>query len=190
MKTLSQSEIQAAAILLIARDGQTTSLDVKNFLRSQNFQIRQYEVSQALIEFQDSNSSNVEVIDNGSYRIYRHAQPVVSVPESSMGMGLTNSQPVQLPVIATPAPSTNTQSSGRVKVFITPKNNNVNQFSAAQLAANFDKNDFVVFSATSQTPVAVYDANETRDHVRTHYARLNNVAMQDVRAKRVVNYAK
>ena len=190
-KTVSNAEIQSAAILLIAKNGKTTSLEVKEFLRGQGFTVYQSEVSQACIDLQDNNVETIITDDNGTYRTYSKrvagttvtADPntgaqVVNVPSSS----ITVSPSAQTP--------SNTQSSGRVKIVITPINANVNSYSANQLNAEFDGNDWVVFASNMNTPVAVYAADETRDHIRTHYARVNSISMSDVRSKRVTNFTK
>ncbi len=178
--TLTQSEIQAAAILLIAKNGKTTSLEVKNFLRDANFEVYQTEVSNALIAFQSANDQNIDTVDNGTYRTY--VKNVPAQPASTNSAPATASPALGLAV--------QNQSTGRVKVFITPICSNANGLSHSQLASQYDQYDYVVFSANTRTPIAVYSKDETRDHVRTHYARINNVSMQDVRAKRVANFVK
>lgn len=192
-KTVSSDEIQSAAILLIAKNGSTTSLEVKNFLRSQGFTVYQNEVSQACIELQENNDSKITYHDNGSYRTYSKKVEVAVVNNTAGILApTTNSSVTVSDSVPALAQSTNTQSatSGRVKVNITPINANVNSYSANQLNQEFDKNDWIVFASNMNTPVSVYDSGETRDHIRTHYARVNSISMSDVRSKRVANFTK
>jgi len=194
-KTVSSDEIQSAAILLIAKNGSTTSLEVKNFLRNQGFTVYQNEVSQACIELQENNDSKITYHDNGSYRTYsKKVEVEVEVVDNTAGIlaPTTNSSVTVSDSVPALAQSTNKQSatSGRVKVNITPINTNVNSYSANQLNQEFDKNDWIVFASNMNTPVSVYGSGETRDHIRTHYARVNSISMSDVRSKRVANFTK
>ena len=182
-KTVSSNEIQSVAVLLIAKNGKTTSLEVKQFLRDQGFTVFQNEVSQALIDFQDNNADKISCDDNGSYRTY-----FKTVEDTNLGTNLgTITVSNDVPSAQTPS---NTQPSGRVKVNITPLNTNVNGYSTTQLNDEFDANDWIVFGSAMNTPIAVYASDETRDHIRTHYARLNAMSMSDVRSKRVSNFTK
>jgi len=79
----------------------------------------------------------------------------------------------------------------RAKVSLSPLNVPTglkNDELAKKVAANeIDGDDWVMSKNGLVNTRMVYDGKETRDHVRTAYARLNNVPIQRVRSRRVKN---
>lgn len=79
MKNLTRTDVFFTAFELIKLNGQTTSLEVKNELRTQDFYAIQKDVSKFLYELGETNE--LQFTTNGLYRIYILSKPSTNVAD-------------------------------------------------------------------------------------------------------------
>ncbi len=179
MKTLTTKDnVLATAKALIGANGSTTTLDVKNKLRMDGHFVKQAEVSTFMRELNDD--GELEYTDNGQYRTY--TLPQADDSGSSGLLQLPGATANQAPTSA-PGPK-----SSRAKVFITPLCDDANKLTRKDLEARFQPSDWVVYSAKKGAPLYIISGVETRDHVRTYFARTEGIPIKDVRACKLGNF--
>jgi len=107
MKDLKKNDVLKAANILILANGQTTTLEVKNLLRTDDFYVKQANVSSLVQELVDDDELKITG-SNGIYRTYISVHPVDDDDEKSeiISSGTSSSlsekkdnDPVSTPVI-------------------------------------------------------------------------------------------
>lgn len=76
-KKITRQAVRMAATTLILAEGSTTTLDVKNHLRSRGYQAFQADVSRLL--FAVAQREKWAVNDNGTFRVY-YFPPLTALP--------------------------------------------------------------------------------------------------------------
>jgi hypothetical protein len=87
MKTVTREDVKQVALQEISKNGNTTTLDVKNVLRSNGYWVTQEEVRNYMLDI-TSKDGEIEYIDGPSgYRIYKQA---LKTPSFTFGNGTSS----------------------------------------------------------------------------------------------------
>lgn len=209
MKGLTLSAVEWMMDLLIHTNGQTTTLEVKNALREIGYYAEQNAISTMMNELYEANNEDVKLYNcdnSGEYKIYSYTDIITSqVPTAvdvviedededednldvdtftvgNTTMDIVSSNSVLDKYRKSVGNTTNTSTSlSRDPEFI---------FYTEKHAKNsgVDSKSWVVFHANGNKEIQIYNKDLTRDLVRSRYASIMKVKIQDVRAKRFANY--
>jgi len=153
----SDADILSSAQEILKANGSVTTLEIKENLRQNGFWVDQLTVSDAMDRLHTSKGWEW-TFDNG-HRLYSYASAQVK----------------QMPVKKGRKPSVFIN-------FVDVTNAPVADIKQSQ--ANSQDN-WLVWDKAEKNKVHIYGASETRDHVRSHYARVCGCKIQDVRARRL-----
>lgn len=172
MKNLTSYAVELAMNLLIHTNGQTSTLEVKNLLRDQGYFAKQEDVSVAMRETVLINPDQYLVEPNGTYIDYSFDMDGdlyfnYGYAKSDDDTDTTNSK----------ATSIVNRDPLRIHYFESSVDDGIDG------AMNW-----CVFHKDMDSEFHIYDESLTRDQIRSKYASLLNVPIQDVRAKRVKNF--
>lgn len=181
---LTSYAVETAMNLLIHTNGKTSSLEVKNLLREQNYFATQQDVSVKMRETVLSNPEDYLVTPNGTFIEYTFAED----GDLYFNYGFANDDNdtddvdtnTNTATMTTSTSASNTASSRDPKSIFYTEND---------VTASKDM-DWVVFDAEMEDEFHVYDESITRDRIRSRYASLTNIPIQNVRARRFKNFAK
>lgn len=171
---LSLSYVKSTMDALILKNGKTSTLEVKLEMRSLGTWCTQTEVHTFVEEVYELNSNDYkrELINNHYYE-YAAVVPTVT---GTLGTVLAP---------AGQSKASSTTQSGFVASEMPKSSYMYNELVVLKHYPH--QNDWVVFSTDAKTKYSVFDAGRTRDQVRSKFASLNKVKIQEVRAQRVSN---
>lgn len=213
MKNLTLSAVEWCMDLLIHTNGQTTTLEVKNELRNIGYYAEQAEVSKLMSQLTDPKASDpvlYNIENNGNFNTYSFTSymtdvianatdvctPAMDEEDEDENEYIANDDNIDFSkyvmtddVMTSTAPASpiisnimNTIKTSREPqyIFYTEKHARDSKLGI---------NTWMVFDATgSSVEIHAYDENLTRDQVRSRYASLMHLKIQNVRAKRLYNY--
>lgn len=175
MKTLTYQDVIDESTLLINENGHTTSLEVKNSLRTKGFWAVQSDVSTFLQQW-SSQDSDVQSTNNGRNYVYSLANSSVLNSSSSN----TGKRKVILP-FKEHTGSSNNDLKNMVNVEFSEDAWVVSHdLSSKQIAEGEDY--------SSSNKVCSYPSSATRDQVRTHFATEFGFPIQEVYACRIKSF--
>lgn len=99
MKTISLNDVIVVAADLMVKNGQTTTLEVKNELRNNGFKAFQVEVSQLMDTAKSS--ENWDVNDNGIHRTYSVVLTKASTPATTTAPVVKAAKPTRAAFLGT-----------------------------------------------------------------------------------------
>jgi len=216
MKKLTELAVLSVMDLLIHTNGQTTTLEIKSVLRELGYLANQNTVHDMVEEIFDTDLDNkyeredvnfkynvysftVDFIsDNSEYEIAVdvHTQSVSTPITNSNGNNnaimdgaafTTKKTSITAPNLSTSAnpgaatPISQNTSSGRDPIFIFYTENHARK-------SGSDSDNWVVRHKDGNNEIQIFDKSLTRDQVRSRYASLLKMKMQDVRSCRFVNF--
>jgi len=178
MKVLTKDTVWLAVELLIHTNQTTTTLEVKELLRKLNYRAEQKQVSDFMNELYDdltglekTNSSD------GRYQIYSFDEDYIYAEDELTASTATPSVATGAPILQT---LVQTAIASRDPEFVHYTEN-------AMITGTTDTDKWVGYSPKA-TEYHVYHQDLSRDQVRSRYASLLNIPIQQVRACRVKNY--
>lgn len=187
MKVLTKDAVQLTATLLIHTNGTTTTLEVKELLREVGYKAAQQQVSDLMNEIYDEQTIELERknSDNGRYQVYSFGPDMIdeygiAEEEGAPAPAVTMAQ---APFVSgSPILQTLVQSAiaSRDPEF-------VHYTEDAMIKGTTDTDKWVGYSPNA-SEYHVYNEALSRDQVRSRYASLLNLPIQQVRACRVKNY--
>lgn len=166
MKELTKDEVYYALWHLIREDEQTTSLDVKKFLREQNFFATQAQVSKFMQEILND-SNDLKAYSNGTHLIYQY-----NFDEDNDGYK-------------------HALDDGTIELqedFNNKFNDQKYILKTVLISDVFEQspNNWVVFDKNKNV-YHIYPEHYTRDNVRCYFSKTENIKIQDTRSRRVQN---
>jgi len=178
LKNLTSYAVETAMNLLIHTNGMTSTLEVKNLLRDQGYFATQDFVSIAMRETVLKNPDTYIPESNGSYIEYSFDED----GDLYFNYG-----------IATTRDDTDDSDDDSNTVNVAGQIVNrdpirIHYFESAIDDGVDGANNWCVFHKDMSTEFHIYNESLTRDQIRSKYASLVNVPIQDVRAKRVINF--
>lgn len=200
MKVLTLSAVEWMMDLLIHTNGQTTTKEVKEALRNIGYYAEQTTISTMMHDLYESNNeeANLYNCDNsGTYKIYSYTDIITSqvptaldmveddghedeVDDTTVDTGFLSGGLAQYRTISPVVnPSSTTISREPELIFYTDKH---------ARNSGVDSQSWIVSHANGNNEIQVYNKDLTRDQVRSKYASILRVKIQDVRAKRFSNY--
>ena len=214
MKILTTSAVEWAMDLLIHTNGQTTTLEVKNALREIGYRADQADVSRMMNDLynegNDGDSPIYECNSNGSYKIYSFTDVITdAVPNAEDFVDEDEDEEYEIDSddsvqdfdyskynmnnpIVTSGVGNNTAIINNVIANIKASREPQYIFYTEKHARNskLDDKTWIVTNAvgSGNGEIHAYDASLTRDQVRSRYASILKIKIQDVRAKRLANY--
>lgn len=182
MRTLTKQNVLDAVENLFSKQNAATTLEVKNNLRNLGFSAAQREVSDLMMELHDENHWDFTSRTNRSGNEHRIYTPPLAKAKAKISQ-----QSKTLP---------SNKQSKRTVVKLDPIEIYCGSSATALMDGDysflgkFDKSSWLVKLTDSKCTSSsqeyhVYDAKESRDHVRCNYAKTNQVKIQDVRACRI-----
>lgn len=164
MKKITLFYVQTVMDNLIITNGQTTTLDVKNSLRNMDFFAEQAQVKEFMDCIYDTDVNKYKRTQTGQFFTYSFIEEAEEIDDDDDDDDVTiDRDPLQIFYTKTQL-----------------KNN----------LSHINDNSWVVFNTNGNCEYHIYHADLTRDNVRSKYAMLNNVKIQDVRSKRYSNFIK
>lgn len=184
MKTLTKQAVAAAAALLLEANKETTTLDIKNQLRSLGYWATQAEVSRLMEEvynYSMTDATPIEFEDNGTHRTYRY-----------MSTNIIDSVFVEVDTDSEPVPQADTT---RNRGQFTPslpnirvKHPDLKQMDPDDMKTSFSENEVVAYTTKDvNKPLILFDAGTSREHARVMFHRITGVAYDDARSCRLKN---
>ena len=174
MKNLTKQDVLDAAQVLILANGQTTTLEIKNLLRSNDYFAKQAEVSTLVQELVDDDELEISG-SNGIYRTYVSVTPLLDEDEDDDNNDTSNTS---VPAVQTPVPTVSTPVTAI-------KHQDGNVTPAKPIPSGLTKpGDWEVSSVDSNT-VLYFLGDLTRDEVRGAYAKLEKQHFQSTRSTRI-----
>jgi hypothetical protein len=186
MKVLTKDAVQLAATLLIHTNGTTTTLEVKELLRGLGYRAEQQKVSDLMNETYDEQVIELERTnsDNGRYQVYSFGPEMIDEYGITEDESTVSASVTPAPSVATGAPILQTL----VAAAIASRDPEfVHYTEDAMIKGTTDTDKWVGYSPNA-SEFHVYNEALSRDQVRSRYASLLNIPIQQVRACRVKNY--
>lgn len=196
MKNLTTLSVYTVLDLLIHTNGSTTTLDVKNTLRDLGYFAEQNKVKEIIDALFENNDNYIRDNSNTNYYVYSWttAHELViggyttdyvedttdtnDVTNSTQTSALSNSNN-QFNAIVNGSPIV-TREPEHIYYVETHAKNHTDKFG----------DTWVVYHTDGNNEIHMYNETLTRDQVRSKYASLLNVKIQDVRSKRLTNFKK
>lgn len=176
LPTPSEAVVQLVVAFLIEKNGSTSTKEVKEFLRSNGYWCKQNDISEVMGRMQ-SILSPIELKreNNGRYNVWTK-QSDASVIDTNQAMDFitdTSSTPL----------ATVSKNDG-IRIL----SNDISGISVTSIDLLYPEDSWVVFDKDFTKKIMVYDSNESRDSVRSHYSKNTDTAFHDVRSRRIKNY--
>lgn len=192
MKVLTKEAVSFATLLLIHTNESTTTLEVKELLRTLDYQATQKDVSDFMNLIFDEqsldNGLSLELTrktsDNGRYQIYGFGLSMIDDYGYTTDVVLKNTSDSSTSSVVSGVPILQTL----VQTVIASRDPECIHYSENAMISNTTDTDKWVGYSPSQSEYQIYDKSLTRDQVRTRYASLLGIQIQKVRACRVKNY--
>lgn len=216
MKNLTLSAVEWCMDLLIHTNGQTTTLEVKNELRNIGYYAEQAEVSKLMRQLSEAKVGEPEIynIENtGNFNTYSFTShmtdvvanatdvctPAMDEEDEDENEYIANDDNIDFSkYVMTDDVMTSTAPVSPASPIISNIMNTIKTSREPQYIFYTEKhardsklniNTWMVFDASgSSVEIHAYDENLTRDQVRSRYASLMHLKIQNVRAKRLYNY--
>ena len=171
---LTITAVNSAMDLLLLSNGKTTTLEIKNLLRDLNFYATQENVHNFVEEIYLNNNSIYERYIKNEYYIYRFIQIIndeddeddVHVVDNIIQPGDVEREPLY------------------IYYSINMVDPNINTV----IMDDIDDDMWIAYHKDMDEEFHIYDVNLTRDLVRSKYASLLKVKIQDVRACKYSNF--
>jgi hypothetical protein len=178
MKKLTLEDVELAVWFLIKRDEETTTLDVKRLLREQDFFATQAEVSYFMKELENI-SDELCSESNGQYLIYKFdfdsynelSDECEDDEDDTQGYDVDDTFHLDVEL----------KSIRKDKVQPIYSTSNYENIPFKQ-----EDNEWIVFDKYNNT-FHKYESTLTRDTVRSRFASIEKIKIQDVRARRTRN---
>lgn len=183
-KQFTTAALTYAIMFLIEKNGSTSTLEVKDFLRANDYWATQTDVSKAMNDIYDELFNEGVVIkqNNGSFNVWTNP----NVPDNTV-VSDTITNPNDSIIDSFLSPDTSNK-----RTTVSPKviSEDISGLTPTDIDILYPSNCWAVYDKDFEKTIKVYDANETRDHIRSHYARVTSTPIQDVRSRRINNYNK
>ena len=171
--TVTKEDVRVAALRLLAVNGQTTTLEVKNHLRNHpstnSLKSNQDEISALMAEV--SKEEGWDIDSSGDYRIYSINPTAIHFTNNANNATVVAMTPVVQHPAATTTPAVPTA---------TTSINGITHKSRTQAVAG----DWEV-NATTTSLVIYMDGSLSRDKVRSYFSKLTGEKFQDTRTRRI-----
>lgn len=208
MKGLTLSAVEWMMDLLIHTNGQTTTKEVKEALREVGYYAEQDTISKMMSELYDANNEEAKLYNcenNGNYKIYSFTDIITSqvptatdvepdvvddtVDEDDSDNDNDNDNDISSTFSASGLSqyrSIGTPGAGKAMTIREPEL----IFYTDKHARNsgVDSQSWIVSHVNGNNEIQVYNKDLNRDQVRSRYASILKVKIQDVRARRFANY--
>jgi len=175
---MSDDSVLLVTSLLIHTNGSTTSLEVKNLLRSLNYKATQSDVSEKMKNIADVINELSSTDSGEGYLIYKFNKD---------GMVVEDVEEEEDDIVGSKELPHSTEYSNSY----TNENHLVHDkfINSLNVVSNDDMN-WVVNSTHSDTEYLVFNKNLSRDKVRYLFAKIYSIKKDDVRSRRYLNFNK
>lgn len=175
----SDTVVQLAVAFLIEKNGSTSTKEVKDFLRSNGYWCKQNDISEVMGKMPQSILSPIELKreNNGRYNVWTKQSDAAVIGVNQAVDFITDTS-------STSTPLATVSKNDDIRIL----SNDISDISVASIDLLYPEDSWVVFDKDFTKKIMVYDSNESRDSVRSHYSKDTGTAFHDVRSRRIKNY--
>lgn len=174
---MSDDSVLLVTSLLIHTNGSTTSLEVKNLLRSLNYKATQSDVSEKMKNITEAVNELSSTDSGKGYLIYKFNKDGMVVEDVEEDDDIVGEMVID-----------GSKELPHSKEYFSPTD--INTFTNSLNVVSNDDMNWVVNSTHSDTVYLVLDKNLSRDNVRNLFAKTYSIKKDDVRSRRYLNFNK
>lgn len=188
---MSDDSVLLVTSLLIHTNGSTTSLEVKNLLRSLNYKATQSDVSEKMKNITEVVNELSSTDSGKGYLIYKFKNDGMVVEDVEEDTSTTIEDYRDQLVFDTPTGELSIDGSKELpisKMYESPTD--INTFTNSLNVISNDDMNWIVNSTHSDTEYLVFNKDLSRDKVRNLFAKIYSIKKDDVRSRRYLNFNK